>query len=362
MKLITILGARPQFVKAAAVSRAFRAYPSISEKIIHTGQHFDANMSAVFFEEMELPKPHFNLKINGLSHGAMTGRMLEKIETVLVSERPDAVLVYGDTNSTLAGALAARKLQIPVLHVEAGLRSHNAAMPEEINRILTDRMSKVLFCPTQTAVDNLHREGFRQFPCTILQAGDVMEDAAMHFAPLAAKQSNLLQKLGLEQRDFVLCTFHRAENTDDPERFRAIVTALNETAKRMPVVMPLHPRTAQLLQKNGLQLDAMILPPVGYLDMLQLLHNARIVMTDSGGLQKEAYFFGKFCLTLRDDTEWQELVEGGFNYLVGADKNLILNTLDAILSQSFPMKKNFFGSGKAANNIATQLAAWTGTW
>ncbi len=356
LKLITVIGARPQFIKAAAVSRAFRAFPSIKEKIIHTGQHFDANMSDIFFEEMEIPHPHYNLKINSLSHGAMTGRMLERIEMVLIAEKPDALLVYGDTNSTLAGALAARKLHIPVMHVEAGLRSNNNAMPEETNRILTDRISQVLFCPTETAVANLRREGFEHFDCSILQVGDVMEDAALYYAPKAAARSNLLKTLHLEGRDFVLCTLHRAENTDDPARFSAIIEALNETARQMPVVLPLHPRTQKLLEKNGLQLDAVILPPIGYFDMLQLLQNAKIVMTDSGGLQKEAYFFGKFCLTLRDDTEWAELVEGAFNFLVGADKNLIMNTLEEVFSKKFPDKKNFYGGGNASVSIAEVLA------
>ncbi len=356
MKLITVIGARPQFVKAAAVSRAFRAFPSIEEKIVHTGQHFDVNMSDIFFEEMDIPRPHFNLEINSLSHGAMTGRMLERIEEVLLAERPDALLVYGDTNSTLAGALAARKLHIPVMHVEAGLRSHNNAMPEETNRILTDRISDVLFCPTETAVANLRREGFEHFGCSILQVGDVMEDAALYYAPKATERSNILKSLHLEGRDFVLCTLHRAENTDDPARFSAIVEALNETARQMPVVLPLHPRTQKLLEKNGLRLDAITVPPVGYFDMLSLLKNARVVMTDSGGLQKEAYFFGKFCLTLRDDTEWVELVYGGFNFLVGANKNLILKTLEVVLSKKFPDKKDFFGGGKAAERIAEVVA------
>jgi len=356
LKLITVIGARPQFVKAAAVSRAFRAFPSIEEKIVHTGQHFDVNMSDIFFEEMDIPRPHFNLEINSLSHGAMTGRMLERIEEVLLAERPDALLVYGDTNSTLAGALAARKLHIPVMHVEAGLRSHNNAMPEETNRILTDRISDVLFCPTETAVANLRREGFEHFGCSILQVGDVMEDAALYYAPKATERSNILKSLHLEGRDFVLCTLHRAENTDDPARFSAIVEALNETARQMPVVLPLHPRTQKLLEKNGLRLDAITVPPVGYFDMLSLLKNARVVMTDSGGLQKEAYFFGKFCLTLRDDTEWVELVYGGFNFLVGANKNLILKTLEVVLSKKFPDKKDFFGGGKAAERIAEVVA------
>ncbi|MFN0212926.1 MAG: non-hydrolyzing UDP-N-acetylglucosamine 2-epimerase [Saprospiraceae bacterium] len=358
MIIITVIGARPQFVKAAAVSRALQAFPSVKEKIVHTGQHFDANMSEVFFEEMEIPRPHFNLAINSLTHGAMTGRMLEQIEAVLLAERPDAVLVYGDTNSTLAGALAARKLHIPVMHVEAGLRSHNNAMPEETNRILTDRISQVLFCPTETAMKNLLREGFEHFDCSIQQVGDVMEDAAIYYAPKASERSNILKINKLEGKEFALCTLHRAENTDDPERFKAIVTALNEISSQMPLVLPLHPRTRNLLEKNGLELNALTLPPLGYFDMLQLLQHARIVLTDSGGLQKEAYFFGKFCLTLREDTEWMELVDSGFNFLVGADKNLILNTLEETRTRKFPEKVDFFGGGKASAKIAEVLASY----
>lgn len=358
MKLITVIGARPQFVKASTVSRALRNFPAVEEKIIHTGQHFDANMSEVFFEEMDLPKPHYNLGVNNLSHGAMTGRMLEGIEMVLIKERPDALLVYGDTNSTLAGALAARKLQIPVMHVEAGIRSFNSGMAEEVNRILTDRLSSVLFCPTEIAVKNLQKEGFEHHSCTILQPGDVMEDAALFYAETAAKQSEIIKSLGLEGRDFVLCTLHRAENTDDPDRFSTIVQAINEISRTMPVVLPLHPRTKNLLQKTNLQLHARLIAPLGYLDMLCLLQNTRLVISDSGGLQKEAYFFDKFCLTLRDDTEWPELVNGGFNQLVGADKSLILNTFNTILSKAFPQKFNYFGGGNAALNIASYIAAF----
>jgi UDP-GlcNAc3NAcA epimerase len=356
LKLITVVGARPQFVKAAAVSRAFRDFPTIEEKIVHTGQHFDANMSDVFFEEMEIPLPHFNLEINSLSHGAMTGRMLERIEEVLLAERPDALLVYGDTNSTLAGALAARKLHIPVVHVEAGLRSFNLSMPEETNRILTDRISEVLFCPSDTAVENLRREGFERFPCQIHQVGDVMEDAARYYAPKAESRSTLLKDLGLVGRDFALCTFHRAENTDHPARLRGIVEAINEVAGRLPVVLPLHPRTQHLLEKSGLRLNALTVPPIGYFDMLALLQHCRVVLTDSGGLQKEAYFFEKFCLTMRDDTEWQELVDNGFNFLVGADKALITNTLSAVLGKKLPPYSDFYGGGRAAGRIAQILA------
>lgn len=356
MKLMTVLGARPQFIKAGAVSRALRNFPEVREMIVHTGQHFSANMSDLFFEELELPDPHYHLEINRLTHGAMTGRMLEQIETILLKESPDAVMVYGDTNSTLAGALAARKLHIPVMHVEAGIRSFNGKMAEEINRILTDRMSQVLFCPSQTAVDNLLWEGFGQFGSSIRQPGDVMEDAALYYGPKALDRVALLDKLGLKNKDYVLCTLHRAENTDDPVRFQQIVAALNAISLRIPVVLPLHPRTQKLLVNHGLRLDSILLPPLGYLDMLSLLQHARIVLTDSGGLQKEAYFFSKFCLTLRDDTEWPELVTGGYNFLVGANTALILNTLEEVLSKKYPLKQVFFGGGMASEKIAEFIA------
>ncbi len=356
MKVITIVGARPQFVKAATVSRAFRAFPVVEEKIVHTGQHFDANMSEVFFEEMEIPQPHYNLEINSLSHGAMTGRMLEQIEKVLQTEQPGAVMVYGDTNSTLAGALAARKLQIPVFHVEAGLRSFNLTMPEEINRILTDRISSVLFCPSVSAVQNLEREGFAQFPCVILNSGDVMEDAAYFYAAKAEAHATVLQTLQLVQQDYILCTFHREENTNNPVALAAIVTALNALARQMPVVVPLHPRTQKLLATHQLTLHATIIPPVGYFDMLSLLQHARMVLTDSGGLQKEAFFFNKFCLTLRAETEWTELVNHGYNFLTGANADLIQQTFTEVLERPFPARQNFYGGGQAAQRIAQYIA------
>ncbi len=357
MKILTIVGARPQFVKAAAVSRVLRAQPGIEEKIIHTGQHFDANMSEVFFEEMAIPRPGFQLDIHSLSHGAMTGRMLEQIEGILKAEQPDAVMVYGDTNSTLAGALAAKKMGIRVAHVEAGLRSFNMAMPEEINRILTDRISDVLFCPTDTAVANLEKEGFRNFDCEIIQNGDVMQDAALYYAAQALQKSTLLRELGLEGKDFVLCTFHRQENTDTPIRLKGILQALNALNREIPVVVPLHPRTRKIIDEQQLKLEARVLPPLGYFDMIRLLQTARLVLTDSGGLQKEAYFFNKFCVTLREETEWSELVQHGYNQLAGTDTARILEAVASFTGRDFIKEEEFYGGGQAADRIANWFAS-----
>lgn len=301
MKIATIIGARPQFVKAAAVSRVIKNTESVEEIIIHTGQHYDVNMSDVFFEEMDIPKPDYNLNINGMGHGAMTGQMLEKIEEVLLSEKPDWVLVYGDTNSTLAGALAAKKLHIKVAHVEAGLRSFNMNMPEEINRILTDRISDVLFCPTSTAVDNLKKEGYENIDTKIINVGDVMLDVALFYKERATKPKDSLPE------QFVLCTVHRAENTDDVDRLKSIFESLEIISKTTPVVLPLHPRTKSKLISIDYDFDnskIKFINPVGYFEMIWLLQNCSFVMTDSGGLQKEAFFFKKQCITLRDETEW----------------------------------------------------------
>jgi UDP-GlcNAc3NAcA epimerase len=322
MKVATVIGARPQFIKAATVSRAFTK-SGVEEIIIHTGQHFDANMSDVFFREMEIPEPHYHLEINSLSHGAMTGRMLEKIEEVLIKEKPGVVLVYGDTNSTLAGALAASKLHIPVAHVEAGLRSFDMNMPEEVNRILTDRISQYLFCPTKTAVKNLMKEGFEYFPCSIEQPGDVMYDAVMFYKEKAQAASSILKNTGLKPQGFALVTLHRAENTNDTVRLKNICNALNEIHKTLPVLLPLHPRTKGFLASQKISLEVKVIDPVGYFDMISLLDNCRLVLTDSGGLQKEAYFFSRFCITLRDQTEWVELVESGANELAGANTERI---------------------------------------
>lgn len=351
IKIITIVGARPQFIKAAAVSREMAKYNDIQEIIVHTGQHFDANMSEIFFEEMEIPKPHYNLDVNGLNHGAMTGQMMEKIEEVLIKEKPNWVLVYGDTNSTIAGALTARKLHINVAHVEAGLRSFNMKMPEEINRILTDRISNILFCPTDTAIKNLNNEGYENLDIQIVKSGDVMQDAAMFYTSKSKAPAMELPN------EFVLATIHRAENTDDPKRLRDIFEAFSEIGKTTPLILPVHPRTSKIINHLGLKIDKnliKIIEPVGYLEMVYLLKNAKLIMTDSGGLQKEAFFFKKPCITLRDETEWVELVENGFNTIVGADRNLILQ---AFKNQNYNINFDIdlYGNGNASKNIIEQL-------
>lgn len=354
MKVTTVLGARPQFIKAATVSRTFQD-ARVEEIIIHTGQHFDKNMSEVFFQEMDIPKPHYHLEINGLGHGAMTGRMLEQLESVLIKEKPDCVLVYGDTNSTLAGALAAAKLHLPVAHVEAGLRSFNMQMPEEINRILTDRISNYLFCPTATAVENLEKEGFDGFNSEIMLTGDVMYDAVLYYKETVNQKSSIIKSLGLNHQPFVLATIHRAENTDDLKRLSAICLALNKINETTQVVLPLHPRTKALLAKNNTQLNFNPIDPVGYFDMLALLDHCELVLTDSGGLQKEAYFFSKYCITLRDQTEWVELIAVGANTLVGADYEKIISTYDTIKGKKISMLTSLFGDGTASQKIAKKI-------
>lgn len=349
MKILTILGARPQFIKAGSVSREIAKHENIEEVIIHTGQHFDANMSDIFFEQMQIPKPDYNLNINGLGHGAMTGQMLEKIEEVLLEEKPDWVMVYGDTNSTLAGALAASKLHIKVAHIEAGLRSFNMQMPEEINRILTDRVSNILFCPTDTAIQNLENEGFSHFDCEIVKSGDVMQDGALFYRAFAKKPF-----LNTEE-EFILATIHRAENTDDEARLRAIFEGLEEIEKEIQIILPLHPRTKKIIQNIGLKIENLtIVEPVGYLEMVWLIDNSTLVMTDSGGLQKEAFFFEKPCITLRDETEWVELVENGFNVLVGANKERMVTVYkEHQFNQNFTI--NLYGMGRASQSIIGEL-------
>lgn len=319
MKIITVLGARPQFIKAGSVNRAIAKHDDIQEVIVHTGQHYDTNMSDIFFEEMNIPKPDYNLGIGGKTHGAMTGQMLEAIEQVLLEEDPDVVLVYGDTNSTLAGALAAVKLDIPVAHVEAGLRSFNMAMPEEINRIVTDRVSSWLFAPTPDAVAHLKREGIDDDK--VVMCGDVMYDVALYHGKQLSKQNDgWFASLGLEKKQYILATVHRAENTDCKLRLKAIFDGLAQIAEHMSVVLPLHPRTKAVLSKEGwlehYQSKLNMLPPQGYLQMVQLEQNAALIATDSGGVQKEAYFYRVPCVTLRDETEWTETLNAGWNHLI----------------------------------------------
>lgn len=351
MKILSIVGARPQFVKAAAVSRAFLDYPNIEEEVVHTGQHFDAGMSDVFFQELSIPKPSAYLDIHGGTHGVMTGRMLIALDALLEERKPDCVLVYGDTNSTLAAALSAAKLHIPIAHVEAGLRSFNMRMPEEVNRILTDHVSRYLFCPTSEAMANLAREGFDRRDVLVAQTGDVMLDAALAFRPLAKRPM-----ADLPQR-FLIATIHRAENTDDLARLGQIVAGLNRVHREVgPVVLPIHPRTRQAIEKVDEKLAAIVLDPVGYLEMLWLLDNCSIVVTDSGGLQKEAFFFGKPCLTIRDETEWVELIEMGVNRLTPADSRAIVGGAQAAAESDFVPDLSVYGHGKCAHRIAKLLS------
>lgn len=353
MKIATIVGARPQFIKAAAVSREIKKHSSIEEIIIHTGQHYDMNMSDVFFKEMEIPKPKLNLDVNGLSHGAMTGQMLEKIEKVLMELKPDWVLTYGDTNSTLAGALAAKKLHLKAAHVEAGLRSFNMKMPEEINRILTDRICDVLFCPTDAAIANLKKEGFENFPVKIIRCGDVMQDAAIYYSKISEQHSKIISQLQL--KEFVLCTLHREENTNDKAILSRLINSLNEINKQIPVVLPLHPRTKKIISNFNIELKVKVVDPVGYFDMIELLKYCKLVMTDSGGLQKEAFFFRKFCVTLREQTEWIELVERGFNKVVGSDERKIMDAFDYFLKAEADFNVNLYGNGNASAVIVESL-------
>jgi UDP-GlcNAc3NAcA epimerase len=353
MKLLTIIGARPQFIKAAAVSREIAKHKNIEEIIIHTGQHFDANMSEIFFEQMQIPKPDYNLEINSLTHGAMTGRMIEKIEEVLLKEQPDWVLVYGDTNSTIAGSLAAKKLHIKVAHVEAGLRSFNRKMPEEINRILTDKISDLLLCPTDQAVKNLKDEGIgKQSLARIVKCGDVMQDAAIFYSKLAQKPDFKLPK------KFILSTIHRAENTDDPKRLTSIFNALTKISNDIPIILPLHPRTKKIISNSKLKINnsqLIFIDPVGYLEMIYLLKNCSLVMTDSGGLQKEAFFFHKPCITLRDETEWVELVENGFNVVVGSNSAGIYTAYKKTINKNPNYNIDLYGGGKASQKVILEL-------
>ena len=344
MKIVTIIGARPQFIKAAPVSRAIAEHNSLTEVIIHTGQHFDADMSDVFFKELNIPKPDYNLGINSASHGVMTGRMLKKIEEILIKENPDYVLVYGDTNSTLAGALDAVKLHIPIAHVEAGLRSFNRKMPEEHNRVLTDHCADILFCPTEAAVNNLKNEGFTNIVTNpsplihnpyslplVVNVGDTMYDAVLQFSEIAQRRSIIIEDLKIKPKEYLLATVHRPYNTDIPENMKSILDAFLEIDE--PIIFPVHPRTKQCLINSKLSIQnskLRCIPPVGYLDMLMLEQNAKAILTDSGGMQKEAYWFGVPCVTLREETEWVETVEAGWNVVVGADRAKIVDAVNSI--------------------------------
>ena len=367
MKILTVIGARPQIIKAAALSRAINNGFSdrIEEKILHTGQHYDANMSAVFFDEMGIPRPHFNLNTGSGKHGVQTAKMIAGIEEVLENEAFDAIVLYGDTNSTIAGAVAASKLHLPIVHIEAGLRSFNMAMPEEINRIVCDNLSTILFAPTQTAVDNLRREGFLSSKATfadgnrrhVFHSGDIMYDNSLYFARIADEKTDILRHLGLEDEKFVLATIHRDNNTDNPERLTAIAEALLEITERgYKIVLPLHPRTKKLLPQNLSEddyrritsnPDIMIIPPVSFFEIIVLERHASLIMTDSGGLQKEAYFFRKPCLILRPETEWVEIVEQHAGIITDADKELIVRSFDEYIDTE-PQFPPLFGDGHSA--------------
>lgn len=367
MKILTVIGARPQIIKAAALSRAINNGFSdrIEEKILHTGQHYDANMSAVFFDEMGIPRPHFNLNTGSGKHGVQTAKMIAGIEEVLENETFDAIVLYGDTNSTIAGAVAASKLHLPIVHIEAGLRSFNMAMPEEINRIVCDNLSTVLFAPTQTAVDNLRSEGFLSSKATfadgnrrhVFHSGDIMYDNSLYFARIADEKTDILRRLGFEDEKFVLATIHRDNNTDDPERLTAIAEALLEITERgYKIVLPLHPRTKKLLPQNLSEddyrkitsnPDILIIPPVSFFEIIVLERHASLIMTDSGGLQKEAYFFRKPCLILRPETEWVEIVEQHAGIITDADKELIVRSFDEYIDTE-PQFPPLFGDGHSA--------------
>ncbi|MGH8283363.1 MAG: non-hydrolyzing UDP-N-acetylglucosamine 2-epimerase [Gammaproteobacteria bacterium] len=357
MKILTILGARPQFIKAAAVSRALRQAKSCQEILVHTGQHYDYGMSEVFFRELEIQEPAYNLGVGSGNHGIQTGRMLVGIEEVLLKERPDWVLVYGDTNSTLAGALAASKLGISLAHVEAGLRSFNRSMPEEINRVVSDHIADMLFAPTSAAVANLVKEGI--VGESVHKVGDVMYDAALFYAERARSESGILRRLEVKAGGYILATAHRAENVDDPVRFHAILDGLCRVANELPVVLPLHPRARKILSGNTVsklqRSGVLLVDPVGYLDMVVLEMNAKVIATDSGGVQKEAFFHKVPCVTLRNETEWVELVEMGWNSLVAPTdaawiSNAILNAQKGKSAVRAP-----YGKGNSAHLIAAAL-------
>ena len=374
MKIVTVIGARPQIIKAAALSRAIKEHfgKEVQEVIVHTGQHYDDNMSQVFFDELGIPAPNYNLGVGSASHGVQTARMIEGIEDILLKEKPDYLVLYGDTNSTLAGAVAASKIHIPIVHIEAGLRSFNKSMPEEINRICCDHCSALLFSPTATGFKNLINEGFspdnkRRFTIDnpgIYHCGDVMYDNSKYFANVADKKSQILDKEGLRGVDYVLCTIHRDNNTDQPERLNAIFKALLKISESKMVVLPLHPRTSKLLNVNLEKslLDKItnnpnikILPPASFLDMIVLERHAQMVVTDSGGVQKEAFFFQKPCLILRTETEWKEIVECGAAVITDADEQRIVESFNNFIENPPHNFPQIFGDGNAAAFICKEM-------
>ena len=374
MKLVTIIGARPQIIKAAALSRAIRNHyaEQIQEIIVHTGQHYDENMSQVFFDELQIPRPDYNLHVGSASHGVQTARMTEGIEAVLIKERPDFIVLYGDTNSTLAGAVAAAKIHVPIVHIEAGLRSFNKSMPEEINRIVCDHCSTLLFTPTKAGLDNLKREGFptdNNGPYTIdnprvYHCGDIMYDNSLHFANIAEDKTDIIQRLELKDKPFILATIHRDSNTDQPNRLCAIFSSIIRLSKDCRVVLPLHPRTSKLLKTNlEEKLQGQIfnspninlIPPISFLEIIALERHAQLVMTDSGGVQKEAYFFKKPCIILRPETEWVEIVQTGNAILADADESRIMEAWAHFKDNSPTAFPEIFGDGHAAEFMLDKI-------
>ena len=376
MKIVTIIGARPQIIKAAALSRAIKNKfsNSITEIIVHTGQHYDENMSQVFFDELGIPEPNYNLNVGSGSHGKQTGTMIAGIEDILLQEIPSAIVLYGDTNSTLAGAIAASKIHVPVVHIEAGLRSFNKAMPEEINRIMCDHISTLLFSPTKTGFQNLQNEGFKiknEKPFTannpkIYHSGDVMFDNSLYFSEVADEKTTIISKNNLQKNNFILATIHRNNNTDEPVRLNALFNALYKIseANHLDVLLPLHPRTAKLLefnleaelhQKMKVSKHFKIIPPVSFLEMIALEKNCKIVMTDSGGVQKEAFYFKKPCVILRTETEWVELVDCGAAIIADADEQKIMTAYKILTSKTNMQFPNLYGDGKAAEFICEEM-------
>lgn len=376
IKIVTIIGARPQIIKAAALSRAINTHFSakIKEVIVHTGQHYDENMSQVFFDELGIPAPDYNLNVGSGSHGKQTAAMITGIEEILVREKPNAIVLYGDTNSTLAGGIAASKIHVPVVHIEAGLRSYNKAMPEEVNRIMCDHVSTLLFSPTKTGYDNLVREGFKTTNSApfsadnpkIYHCGDVMYDNSLHFSTVAEQKTSIISKFNLPKNNFILATIHRNNNTDDPLRLNALFNALNSISEseNVDVILPLHPRTAKLLETN-LRPELLtkiksnsrfhIAPPASFLEMIALEKNCKIVMTDSGGVQKEAFYFEKPCVILRPETEWIELVECGTAIITDADEKKIINAYKTLTTKQNMQFPKLYGDGKAAEFICGEM-------
>lgn len=379
IKIVTIIGARPQIIKAAALSRAIKNKfaSQIQEIIVHTGQHYDTNMSQVFFDELGIPAPNYNLNVGSGSHGKQTAAMINGIEEILLSEKPNAIVLYGDTNSTLAGAVAASKIHVPVVHIEAGLRSFNKAMPEEVNRILCDHVSTLLFSPTKTGFDNLEREGFNgnaSAPFTadnpkIYHCGDVMYDNSLYFSSVAESKTDVLSKNKLKKNKFILATIHRNNNTDEPLRLNALFQSLNDISENnnLDIVLPLHPRTAKLLETNlskenyaAIKSNAKfkIIAPASFLEMVALEKNCKLVMTDSGGVQKEAFYFEKPCVILRPETEWVELVECGTAIVADADENRIKNAFETLSSKTDLKFPKLYGDGKAAEFICGEMVKY----